>query len=238
MDENTRQMLLKACQQAGNKNLFNLLNKLNKGQALSKAQMLQLDDATRQLANDTTEPHPKYGHLPQWAKSKVEAAILLGWRSRNYFSLWRRRKPDDAPPENSNGRENCWEWFDFMEKFGIKPDKDEDDPVAKKHAAESRKVEAQAEMLEERLKRLKSEVIPLPTVNRNYTLAILKCKNKLMSLGNTLAPKLASCAADPEMVKELINEHVWEAMEPLAKSPHNGFACPECGHAVKLAHES
>lgn len=230
--EKARQLLLLAAQQADARNVGNIIQKLNKGRTLTKAEREQVEEYIAKAEANPSEPHPKYGHLPKVGKNKVEAAALLNIPHRSKFSFWRRTYPD-APPDRPNGTEDLWEWFDFIERHKLRGTfKPEEDPTEKRRHAEAKKIELVSSLYEEKLKRVRGETVSVQEMRRIIVSAVTELKSKLVSSGNVLAPKVALVAGDAEKCKQMINDHIWDILSHMSTSKYDTCTCPSCGAKI------
>jgi biotin operon repressor len=81
-------------------------------------------------------------------------------------------------------------------------------------AAKTRKLEADAERAELELAREKASVVSRESVNRQWRCAVVMVKNRLLSLGRELAPRLHT--GGPMECQSIINERVCEILRLLA----------------------
>jgi hypothetical protein len=230
MNEADRQKLLLAAQQAKDKNIINIIKKVNKERPLSKAEQSMLDEYLTLAHANPTEPHARYGHLPEWSTNKVDGAVLLNIPHRSKFSTWRRTFPD-APEEHPNGKENLWKWYDFIDRHNLRESfrNEIDDPIEKRKHAESRKLEVQAQLYEEKLKQVRGASIDVKEMRRVIVASITELKSKLAAAGNVLAPKVAFAAGDTEKSKEIINDYIHDVLTQLSRSKYISCECPACG---------
>lgn len=230
--EAIRQQLLKAAQTVRDKQIFDIIKKFNNNEHISPREHAAIEKYLKDANKHEAEMHPKYGFLGQWATNKTEATKLLGLPRGALYHFSKHYA--DAPIDPANGTVNLWQWFDFMEKHGIKIG-DQSETVEKlelKQDADRRKTEAQAALVEHRLQRLKAEVIPRDVVSRTYTMSIMGGKTKLLGTGNALAQVLAYIT-DAEEIRKTIDNYVWNALDEWSKCPFNGFECPHCKKEIK-----
>ena len=214
------------------KNVLNILQRAKLGKPISEGQQKLVDEFLEEADKQNVSEHPTYGYLPKWAKNKVQAAELLDVPHRNNFSKWRRLF-EDAPKNRSNGRENLWEWFDFIQRRGLRDGfrTSDEEKAQDKNESEARLSAARAEFMEHRVDVAKRRVIDTEEARQAFNASILGVKTNLSHVGDSLSLSV-SLAHDQNKCRDMINEAISDALNEFADAEFHGFSCPLCKQQI------
>jgi len=77
---------------------------------------------------------------------------------------------------------------------------------------------AKAESAEIDLKVKRGELRPVKEMEAEYGALVYNCRQRLLSIGTALSPRLVACSAPAEM-KKMIDDEVWDALNELSGGP-------------------